>query len=438
VRGVIGTALTADVALKYAAAFGTFLKSGKVAVGGDTRRTGPMVRSAAVAGLLATGHDIVDIGICPTPTVELAVRDGGFVGGIAVTASHNHDRYNALKLIGDGGVFLSASEATRVSSIYEGDKIKYVGWENVGLPAQDYGWVDYHIDKILALDVISPGEISRRQLKVVADCVGSTAAVMAAKFFSCLGVGYQLINSQIGERFPHPAEPLPENLGDLCRAVKAARADIGLAFDPDSDRLAIVTDKGEPLGEEYTLALGCRYILTRETGPIAVNVSSSLLNDAVAREAGIRIYRSRVGERNVTEKLMKIKGVAGGEGNGGLIYPRLHWGRDGFLAAAIILQYLASAEKSISQIASELPSYVMLKTKISGTRRDVERKKGSIKRIFPGAKIDELDGVKIYDGNWWVQIRASNTEPILRLMAEADSDAKAKKLIAAVKSVFRK
>lgn len=436
VRGVVGSALTADVALRFASAFGTFLKAGKVAIGGDTRRTGPMVRAAAVAGLMATGHDVVDIGICPTPTVELAVRDGGFAGGIAVTASHNPDQYNALKLIGKGGLFLSAVEAEKVNSLYEDGEVKNVKWQKVGKLESDYKWIDHHIDKILALDIISPNKISQRRLRVVVDCVGATASVMAARFFSCLGVKYHLINSQTGDQFPHPPEPVPENLGELSRAVKDLGADIGLAFDPDSDRLAIVSEKGEPLGEEYTLALACRYILTQVKGPIAVNVSSSLLNDFVAREAGTKVYRTRVGERNVTEKLMRIKGIAGGEGNGGLIYPKLHWGRDGFLAAAVIVQYLASTEKRMSQLAAELPSYVMLKTKMPGTRRDVEIKKGKFKRIFPKAKIDELDGIKIFDNDWWVQIRASNTEPILRLMAEAKSGEKAGKLISAVKSVF--
>ncbi|OGC93391.1 MAG: phosphoglucosamine mutase [candidate division Zixibacteria bacterium RBG_16_53_22] len=436
VRGVVGSALTADVALRYASAFGTFLKSGKVAVGGDTRRTGPMVRAAAVAGLMATGHDVVDIGICPTPTIELAVRDGGFAGGIAVTASHNPDQYNALKLIGKGGLFLSALEAEKVNSLYEDGDIKAVNWQKVGKLESDYKWIDHHIDKILLLDIISPTRISQRQLRVVVDCVGATASVMAARFFSCLGVKFHLINSQIGDRFPHPPEPLPENLSELGRAVRDIGADVGLAFDPDSDRLAIVSEEGEPLGEEYTLALGCRYILTQVKGPIAVNVSSSLLNDFVAREAGTRAYRAKVGERNVTEKLMRIKGIAGGEGNGGLIYPKLHWGRDGFLAAAVILQYLASTEKRVSQLAAELPAYVMLKTKMPGSRRDIERRKGKIRRIFPEAKIDNLDGIKISGDDWWVQIRASNTEPILRLMAEADSETNARKLISVVKSVF--
>jgi phosphomannomutase len=436
VRGVVGDSLTAQVALDYAEAFGTFLKPGKIAIGGDTRRTGPMIKSAVVAGLMATGHNVVDIGIVPTPTVEMAVRDGGFVGGIAVTASHNPDEYNALKLIGPGGMFLSAPQAEKVNDFYKRKHVKRVTWQKVGQLSTDNHWIDHHTDSILKLDIIAPAAIAKRGFKVVADCVGGTAAFMADKFFNRLGVSYEFINSQIGECFPHPPEPVPQNLGDLGEAVKRAGADIGFAFDPDSDRLAIVDETGMPLGEEYTLALGCRYILQHKKGPIAVNVSSSLLNDFVAREAGTKIYRTRVGERNVTEKLMRVKGVAGGEGNGGLIYPDLHWGRDGFLAAAVILQYLTSIPRTISQIAGELPRYSMLKTKVSGTRKDIERKVKAIAKVFPGSKIDRLDGIKISGDNWWVQIRASNTEPIARLMAEAEDSKEAKRLIAAIESVL--
>jgi phosphomannomutase len=436
VRGVVGDSLTAQVALDYAEAFGTYLKPGKVAIGGDTRRTGPMIKSAAIAGLLATGHDVVDIGIVPTPTVEIAVRDGGFVGGLAVTASHNPDEYNALKLIGPGGMFLSQPQAEKVNDYYRRKFVKRVPWQKVGQISSDHKWIEHHIDSILNLDIISSSTIAKRGLRVVADCVGSTAAFMAGRFFSSLGVQYKLINSEIRERFPHPPEPVPENLSQLGKAVKRTRADIGFAFDPDSDRLAIVDETGKPLGEEYSLALGCRYILQCRKGPIAVNVSSSLLNDFVAREAGTKIYRTKVGERNVTEKLMRIKGIAGGEGNGGLIYPGLHWGRDGFLAAAIIMQYLASSRKTIGQIAGELPHYSMLKTKVDGTRQDIEKKTRAIEKVFPQARISKLDGIKISGDNWWVQIRASNTEPIARLMAEAEDIKEAKRLIAAVKAVL--
>ncbi len=436
VRGVIGESLTAQVALDYSQAFGTYLKAGKVAVGGDTRRTGPMIKSAAMAGLMSSGHDVVDIGIVPTPTVEMAVRHGGFVGGIAVTASHNPDQYNALKLIGPGGLFLSQPQADKVNDFYQRKNLKHANWRKVGNYSNNNSWIDFHIDSILKLDIISTAKIAGRSLKVVADCVGGTASFVADKFFERLGARFELINSEIGERFPHSPEPVPQNLSGLCDAVKRSGADIGFAFDPDSDRLAIVDETGQPLGEEYTLALGCRYILQSKRGPIAVNLSSSLINDFIAAEAGTPIYRTKVGERNVTEKLMRSKGIAGGEGNGGLIYPGLHWGRDAFLAAAVILQYLASTGKSIGQIAGELPRYSMIKTKVSGTRRDFEKRAGAIRKMFPGTKINQLDGIKVSGDNWWVQIRGSNTEPYNRIMAEAVDPNLARRLIKSVKSVL--
>ena len=433
VRGIIGTALTADVAVNYAAAFGTFLPRGKVAVGGDTRKSGPMIKSAAIAGLLATGHDVIDIGICPTPTLELAVFDGSYAGAIAVTASHNPDQYNALKLIGPKGLFLNEIQGKKVKSIYAKGLQKNVKWDKVGNIYPDDSWINHHINKIFGLDIISLDSIASSHLKVVADCCGSTAAVVAANFFSRMDIDFHLVNSIPSDRFPRGPEPVPENLSDLCKTVKDQKANLGMAFDPDSDRLALVDENGIPLGEEYTLALAARFILQNKKGPMAVNLSSSLMNEFVAKNAGVKIYRTRVGERNVTEKLIKSKGVVGGEGNGGLIYPGLHFGRDAFLAAAVIIQYLTSSKKKISELARELPRYEMVKTTLNLSRSDVDKNVRKIEKLFPKARIDRLDGIKIIGDNWWVQIRASNTEPIARLMAEAPGKDDALKLISKVK-----
>ncbi len=438
IRGVVGESFTADVALRYSGAFASYLKTGSVAIGGDTRRTGPMIKAACIAGLLGGGRDVVDIGVCPTPTVELAVKEGGFAGGIAVTASHNPDQYNALKLIGPDGLFLSEKQGNRVKEIYEKNLMKNVDWAHVGSLTADTSWVDIHIQRILGLDIISPDQIKSAGLKAVIDCGGGAAIAMAEKFFSALGIEFELIHSERSGMFPRGPEPVPENLNDLCAAVKKADADIGLAFDPDADRLALVSDLAEPLGEEYTLALGARYILSQERGPMAVNLSSSLMNEFVAGEAGVKLYRTKVGERNVTERLKKSICIVGGEGNGGLIYPKLHYGRDAFMAAAVILQYLAVSRKKISRLAVELPGYVMLKRKIGVTRRMVESKIRVLEKKFPGGRIDKADGIRISGDGWWVQIRASNTEPIARIMSEASDIAKAESLISAAGSVFKK
>jgi phosphomannomutase len=438
IRGVIGQGFTSETALNYARAFGAFLKKGKVAVGRDTRTTGPMIVSAVASGLLSSGCDVADIGICPTPTVELAVRSGDFSGGVAVTASHNPIEYNALKLIGKDGVFLSSGQGARVQEIYKSRKFNDRVWNATGNLTNEDTWIDFHLNSILELDFVSVSTIRERGIKIVADCGGGAACYMAEKFFSKLGVNFKLIHSIPTGEFPREPEPIPENLSDLCMAVKKNGADVGFAFDPDADRLAIVSEKGEAIGEEYTLALGSRYILSKIQGPMAVNLSSSMLNDFVADEAGVKIYRSKVGERNVTEKLKRVKGVVGGEGNGGLIFPGLHWGRDAFLAAAVITQYLADSGKRISELVAELPRFVMVKTKVNLTRSQVERKSRAIENAFKGDKINRLDGIKISGKDRWVQIRASNTEPVARIISEAKDRETAEGLVRTVKYVFRK
>jgi phosphomannomutase len=438
IRGVVGKALTADVAQRYAAAFGSYLKGGKVVIGRDTRSTGPMIKAAATAGLLSAGCDVIDIGICPTPTVEMAVGRGGFSGGISVTASHNPDRYNALKLIGARGLFLSEKQGTRVKAIYQKGQYRPASWERVGSVSEEDGWVDTHIKEILKLDIISVPTIRRRKLKVVVDCGGGAAGIAAFDFFSRIGVKSEIINVDYDGRFPRGPEPVPLNLRDLCAMVRKKRADLGLAFDPDADRLAIVSEEGQALGEEFTLALSARYILGRERGPMVVNLSSSLMNEFVAREAGVRLYRTKVGERNVTEKLMRVKGAVGGEGNGGLIYPGLHWGRDAFLAAAVILQYLASSGKKMSSLAGELPRYTMLKKRLKLSGREISTRTKAISKALPPGKMDLTDGVRVSGKNWWVHIRPSNTEPITRLVAEAPSPGTARQLAGAVLSVFKR
>lgn len=438
IRGVVGKALTPGIVLKYAMAFGKYLKGGKVAIGRDTRRTGPMMSSAVISGLLSSGCDVVDIGICPTPTIELAVREGKLAGGVAITASHNPVEYNALKLIGREGLFLSEAQGRIVRNNYESGKFINHDWRATGELSFDDKWIGHHIKRILKLDIISPTLIKRRKIKVVADCGGGTASVMAEQFFTALGVKINLIHHKPAVKFPRGPEPVPENLSDLSRAVTRYKADVGFAFDPDADRLAIVSEKGKPIGEEYTLALGMRYILSRRKGPIAANISSSMLNDYVAGEAGVKIYRSKVGERNVTEKMIRTKSVAGGEGNGGLIYPALHYGRDAFLAAAVIVQYMASSKSAISELAGELPSYVMLKTKLKLSSQALSKKMAALEKAFQGNKINRLDGIKISGRGWWVQVRASNTEPIVRIMAEAENIRAARTLIKTVMDVFRK
>jgi phosphomannomutase len=343
---------------------------------------------------------------------------------VVVTASHNSIEYNALKLIGPTGIFLTESQGKQF--------LKFVGTKDnfkpkrYGICTIEDGWDSSHVRAVLGLDIVDTKLIKKRKFRVVADCVNGTASYVAAELFNELGCTLKLINAIPDGKFPRPPEPAPENLKALCRAVKAHKADIGFAFDPDSDRLAMVNEKGQPVGEEFTLALGMRYILKKKKGPVAVNLSSSMINDFVAKEAGVKIYRTKVGEVNITEKLIMTGGIAGGEGNGGLIYPYLHYGRDGIQAAAIILAYMAESKKSIASLAGELPRTFMVKRKISISGKKINF--GKIKKAYAGEQIDERDGLKIDFEDGWAQIRLSNTEPIARIMTEAYKHDRAVKL----------
>ncbi len=415
IRGIVGDSLTPEIAMGYGRAFGRFSGKGAIVVGRDTRHHGPMILSAAVAGILQSGCDVIDIGVVTTPTVEFAVRQIRAAGGVVITASHNPIEYNALKLIGSTGIFLTESQGKRFLK-YVGTKDNFIP-KRYGIYSIEDGWDSAHVRAVLGLDIVNTNLIKRRKFRVVADCVNGTASYVAAELFNGLGCSLKLINAVPDGKFPRPPEPTPENLKALGRAVRLHKADIGFAFDPDSDRLAIVNEKGQPIGEEFTLALGMRYILKKKKGPVAVNLSSSMINDFVAKEAGVKIYRTKVGEVNITEKLINVGGVAGGEGNGGLIYPYLHYGRDAIQAAAIILAYLAESKKSITALVAEFPRTFMIKKKIAVSDKGIDFAK--IKKAYAGERIDTRDGLKITFADGWAQVRMSNTEPIARIMAEA-------------------
>lgn len=435
IRGVVGDSLTPSIALSYAKAFGIFIKSGKVILGRDTRYHGSMISSAIAAGLMESGCDVIDIGVATTPQIEYVVRQSGASGGIAVTASHNPIEYNALKLIGSDGTFLTQAQGNRFLKIYDKMKSSKQSKKPVfgRLEIQDQ-WDTNYLDDLLSLDILKPATLKRKKFKVVVDCVNGTSSHLAAELFNSLGCDLKLINAVPDGYFPHPPEPAPENLKQLGRAVKKNKADIGFAFDPDSDRMAMVNEKGQPVGEEYTLALGLRYILSLKTGPVVVNLSSSMMNDFVAREAGVKIFRTKVGEINVTEKMKRINAVAGGEGNGGLIYPWIHHGRDGLLAAIVILQYMASSKKTISTLAAELPTTTMIKRKIKmdGSKLNFDK----VIEAYPDGKVDKRDGIKIVFDESWLQLRLSNTEPIARIMTEAYSSKIAKMLADDVEKII--
>jgi len=430
VRGVVGESLTPDVVMKYSSAFGMLCQSGKVVLGRDTRVSGEMVRAAVVCGLLSTGCEVIDLGICATPTVEIAVRELKANGGIIITASHNPIQWNALKFVGADGIFLSEREGRRLSDLVEKDKVKHGGWNKLGKLKFDQSWTEKHVKKVLRLSHINVQKIKKRKFRVVLDCVNGAGCVISPRFLRALGCKVIELNCKPDGNFAHDPEPIPRNLTSLCQAVKKNNADLGFANDPDVDRLAIVSEKGVPLGEEATLALATKFVLSRKpNSKVVANISTSRMLDDIAKEYNTRVYRTKVGEAHVARQLKKIRGVIGGEGNGGVILPELHYGRDALVGMALILQYLAESEKSASRLFSELPGYFMVKRKARLTR-NFETNLVRLKRSFPRGRMNPLDGIRIDFEDSWLHIRKSNTEPLVRVIAEAKSKREASELVA--------
>ncbi len=428
IRGIIGETLTPDAVVKYAAAYGTFAGPGKVIVGRDSRVSGPMMKHAVIAGLQAVGCTPVDVGICPTPTVELATRRHGESGGIIITASHNPIQWNALKLLNKDGLFLNAEQGNQVIEIANTEKFKFVSYNELGKYETFENAIQEHQEAVLNLPYIDVQSLQKRRFKVVIDGVNGAGSVCLPEFLQQLGCEVVAINCTPNGIFPHTPEPVPENLSQLCESVIKNKADIGFAVDPDADRLAIVSEKGIPLGEEYTLALAIKFILTRKRGSVVINASTSLASEDVAHEFGMDVVRTKVGEIHVTQKLLEINAVIGGEGNGGIILPDVHPGRDAVVGIALTLQALLESGKTISQLKASLPQYEIVKLKLELGESDPKIILNKLIERHSQEKIDQIDGVKFLGERTWVQVRASNTEPIVRIMAEAPTAREAQML----------
>jgi len=427
IRGIVGKTLTASEVLKFSSAFGNYCKGGKVVLGRDTRKSGEVFRGTILSGLLSTGCEVIDLGICPTPTVGIAVKGLKAKGGMMLTASHNPSEWNGLKFFDSEGIFLDEKEGKKLFSLAE-KEVSYSDWDSLGKVRLDQSWVKKHIQKILNLSFIDENKIKKRNFKVVLDCNNGAGSRVAPSLLRELGCNVIELNCGLSGDFIHRPEPVPENLTLLCRKVKETRADLGFACDPDADRLAVVSEKGIPLGEEYTLALCVDFVLSKRLSDVGINVSTSKVIEDIARKYGVKVFRSKVGEVYVVSLLKKIKGIIGGEGNGGVILPENHYGRDAQVGMALILQYLAESDKRISQLKESLPQYYIQKDKmkLSG---DFDAKMRRYLRKFRQAKINNLDGVKIEFENSWINIRKSNTEPIIRVMAEAKSQKEAERLV---------
>jgi len=421
VRGIVGETLTPDVVLRVAGAHAFFLDPGPVVVGRDTRPSGAWVSHLVQAALLASGHDVVDVGIAPTPTILFAIRHHGASGGVAITASHNPAPWNALKLFGPGGTFLAPAQSEEVARRARVGVRAWAPHTEVGSTREDKDAIRRHRDAILALDGFDRPRIRNRRFRVVVDATNGAGWEATPALLEAMGCEVERLFCEPSGRFPRGAEPLPENLGALGERVRATGAAVGFANDPDADRLAIVDERGEPIGEERTLQIAVDWALARRPGPVAVNASTSIGVDWIARRYGAPVHRTKVGEAHVAQKLIEIGGVIGGEGNGGVIYPALHATRDGLLAAAIAVDWLARDPRSLSRRLAELPAVLMVKRKLDLSLTDAAALSEELRREFPDGARNVLDGEKYVWEDSWVQVRASGTEPIVRILAEARS-----------------
>jgi phosphomannomutase len=418
VRGVVGSSLTNNIASEFGKAYSTFINCGKVVIARDTRTSGDMLRSAVTAGVLSAGCDVIDIGIAPTPTALFYVRKNKVDGGIIVTASHNPGEWNGLKFIERDGTFLSEARLEKFFDIYYKKEFRTVPWEALRSVKTDSTAIDMHVNEVLRnLDV---NAIRKKRFKVGVDYVNGTGCIITPRFLSKLGCRVFAINDEPTGLFNHEPEPLPKNLAGLCRLVRQKRLDIGFAQDPDADRLAVISQKGQPIGEELTLGLAVRFILShRAKGVIVTNLSASRVLEDITGEFRVKLARTKVGESNVVCEMKKRGAVIGGEGNGGVIFPKINYGRDSIVGMGLLLEYLAKSRKSVSQLVGELPHYEMIKGKFECPFSKTSDVLEKIKLFYKSEKIDTLDGVKVLWPGKWVHIRSSNTEPIIRVIAEA-------------------
>ncbi|MEO5588328.1 MAG: phosphoglucosamine mutase [Gemmatimonadaceae bacterium] len=437
VRGRVGEALTPEVIAKFAAGFGAWARSKttteggrpKVVVGRDSRVSGPMFQPVVLAALQSVGCDVIDVGMAPTPTIQLAVEHHHAAGGLAITASHNPIEWNALKFIGPSGLFLDGSEAAEMRAVVDGD-IPRAKWDGLGKIETDSEAIARHIALVLALPFIDLDGIRRREFHVALDCVRGAGGAFMPELLRQLGCRVSAINIETDGVFPRAPEPVPENLGELESLVKTSGAAIGFAVDPDVDRLALVSDEGRAIGEDYTLALAAKVVLRHREGPIVTNLSTSRIIDDIAGEQGRRVVRAPVGEVNVATRMRSESAPVGGEGNGGVILTEMHLGRDAPVGAALILQLLNEEGKPLSEIVASYPRYAIVKDKLDRPAAPLDDVYGSLRKTFADADADTQDGLRLSWTDRWVHIRPSGTEPIVRVIAEAPTRAEAEELVA--------
>lgn len=448
IGGTPGGGLTPVEITGFASAYAQWLRghgpNRKIVVGRDARLSGAMVHRLVCGSLNAMGFDVIDLGLSTTPTVEMAVTAAKAAGGIILTASHNPKEWNALKLLNAQGEFISQADGAELLKLYQAQAFEYATVEQLGQIVPGNTYTEHHLEAIRKLPLVDPEAIDKRGFKVVVDGINSSGALFVPMLLRKLYVNdIVLLNEEPNGRFAHNPEPLAKHLGETCAAVKESGADLGIVVDPDVDRLALIDERGELIGEEYTLVAVADYILQHTPGPAVSNLSSSRALRDLCEQYGVAYHASAVGEVNVVAKMKQVKAVIGGEGNGGIIVPELHYGRDALVGIALILSYLAKKGGTLSVLRASYPSYYMAKEKVQlqpGMDVDalLEELAGEFDKNYPSAQLNRTDGVKIDLPDSWLHLRKSNTEPIIRVYTEAKSQAEATALAASVQALVDK
>ncbi|WP_309641644.1 phosphoglucosamine mutase [Flavobacterium sp.] len=432
IGGKVGDNLTPVDAVKFASAYGTWLKSYSksdkltVVIGRDARISGPMIHNLVVNTLIGLGIDVIDLGLSTTPTVEVAVPLEKAHGGIILTASHNPKQWNALKLLNEKGEFLSGAEGAKILEIAEAEAFDFSEVDDLGTIQINDAYMDIHIDEVLNLPLVDAEAVAKRKFKVVVDGVNSSGGIVIPNLLEQMGVEVVKLYCEPNGHFPHNPEPLKEHLGDICKLVLEEKADFGIVVDPDVDRLAFISNDGEMFGEEYTLVAVADYVLSKTPGNTVSNMSSSRALRDITNKYNGSYQASAVGEVNVVELMKKTNAIIGGEGNGGIIYPELHYGRDSLVGVALFLTHLANLDVTVAELRASYPQYYMSKNKIELTPQiDVDAILEAMTAKYQHEDISTIDGVKIDFATEWVHLRKSNTEPIIRIYTEAPTQAEA-------------
>ncbi len=445
IGGKAGDGLSPVDIVRFTSAYAAFIHSchpeGKIriVVGRDARISGPMVNNLVCGALMGMGVDVLDIGLTTTPTVEIAVVETGSQGGIILTASHNPRQWNALKLLNSLGEFLSSDDGKEVLRLADCADYSFAEVMELGQYQVDNTFIKKHIEKVLALPLVDVEAIKGAHFRVAVDAVNSTGGIAIPELLKALGVSkiYTLFCDPTGD-FPHNPEPLPEHLREICEFVLSNKADVGFVVDPDVDRLAIINEAGEPFGEEYTLVSVADYVLKNKKGNTVSNLSSTQALKAVTEASGGKYYASAVGEVNVVEMMKANNAVIGGEGNGGVIYPELHYGRDALVGIALFLTHLAKSKKKVSALRYDYPDFHISKNKVEfSPELDIDVILEKIVQKYRNHPITDIDGIKIHFDGEWVHMRRSNTEPIIRIYAESDMPAKADNLAKKILNDFK-